>query len=471
MRRCGLLVSLWLVGCPMAPGRELDSGPAPDAGPETCRPCVQSSDCGPLGFCIQAAGSDYCAPDCSSGGCGVGGTCSYATTESGAQVLACVPSSGCGGLGCPPQCPTGTSCNLTTGTCQPDVPDASVADAGWCGSQRGPAVPSLCHSCVADAGGCQANGCYGGWWCDEASVRCVRAPTVCDGVDAGTLVDGGSVGTGDGGFVIDGGLVTIGPNGGTVSRLYFAVVGDTRPPFIDDTNNYPTGVITGIYQAIEAMQPRPPFVVTTGDYLFARTTGSQGAAQLAKYAGARATYGGVVFPAFGNHECTGATAGNCGNGVTTANVTAYREALLVPLGKTELYYAFDVNDVAAGWTAKFLMTACNAWDATQQAWLAQQLARTTTFTFVIRHEALGVAAPCTTAMDAMLRASPPTMMIVGHTHTFSHIGNQLVEGVGGAPITGNAVYGFATVEQMDGGFRVTQYDSARRAAVATFSVP
>ena len=271
----------------------------------------------------------------------------------------------------------------------------------------------------------------------------------------------------------DGGIfATIGPSGGTASKLYFAVVGDTRPPFIDDTPNYPTATITGIYQAIDAMQPRPEFVLTTGDYLFARTTGTQGATQMAKYMGARAGYRGLVFPAFGNHECTGATAGNCaGAANVTSNLIAYRDAMLTPLGKTELYYSFDVNDVSGGWTAQFIVAACNAWDSTQQAWLSQQLARTTTFTFVIRHEALGVAAPCTTAMDALLRAKPPTMMIVGHTHTFSHSGNQLVEGVGGAPISGNAVYGYATVEQLASGFRVTQFDSARRAAVATFTVP
>jgi hypothetical protein len=74
-------------------------------------------------------------------------------------------------------------------------------------------------------------------------------------------------------------------------------------------------------------------------------------------------------------------------------------------------------------------------------------------------------------MDALVRARQPTMMIVGHTHTFSHSGTQLVEGVGGAPITGNAVYGYATVEQLNSGFKVTQYDSARRAVVTTFTVP
>jgi hypothetical protein len=248
-------------------------------------------------------------------------------------------------------------------------------------------------------------------------------------------------------------------------------VGDTRPPIIDDTANYPTSIITGIYQAIDAMNPRPQFAITTGDYMFARPTGTQATVQLQKYVAARSNYRGLLFPALGNHECTGATVGNCAAGTTTNNLSAFRSALLQPIGKTELYYSFDVNDPAGTWTAKFIVAACNAWDATQQTWLSQQLSRSTTFTFVIRHEALGVAAPCTTQMDALLRQKPPTMMLVGHTHTFSHSGTQLVEGVGGAPITGNAVYGFATIEQLSAGFKVTQYDSATRSAVATFTVP
>ncbi len=321
------------------------------------------------------------------------------------------------------------------------------------------------------------NGCYGGWWCDESSNRCVRPPSSCGGPSDAGAADAGAADAGqeDAGQAQggDAGLfATIGPNGGTASRLYFAVVGDTRPPFIDDTPNYPTATITSIYQAIDAMQPLPQFVLTTGDYMFARTTGTQGATQMGKYMSARRNFRGLVFPAFGNHECTGATAGNCvGASSATSNLVAYRDALLTPLAKTDLYYAFDVNDVAGAWTAKFIVAACNAWDSTQQAWLSQQLARSTTFTFVIRHEALGVAAPCTTAMDALLRATPPTLMMVGHTHTFSHSGTQLVEGVGGAPISGSAVYGYATVEQLTTGFRVTQFDSARRAVVATFTVP
>lgn len=473
--RSGLFTLVLLAGCP-APVAELDSGLEPDggvisnsdAGDLTCAPCVVSSDCGSTGACVQLGGSDSCAVRCETTSCAPGSTCQPATTEDGTSVAVCIPSSGCGTASCPPSCPAGTACNQVTAQCEPAVtPVDAGSDGGTlCGTLRAPATNSTCRSCTGDAGACQPNGCFGGWWCDETTSRCVRPPSSCAGSDAGVR-DAGPPPLDDAGV-----SATIGPNGGTASRLYFAVVGDTRPPFIDDTPNYPSAVISGIYAAIEAMSPRPQFVITTGDYMFARTTGTQGVTQMGKYKTARAGYSGLVFPAFGNHECTGATAGNCaGAANVTSNLVAFRDALLQPLGKTELYYAFDVNEPGGRWTAKFIVAACNAWDTTQEAWLSQQLARSTTFTFVVRHEALGVAAPCTTAMDAQLRARPPTMMLVGHTHTFSHSGTQLVEGVGGAPISGNAVYGYATIEQLTSGFRVVQFDSAARAVVSTFTVP
>jgi len=42
--------------------------------------------------------------------------------------------------------------------------------------------------------------------------------------------------------------------GGSVSRLYFAVVGDTRPAFIDQLNGYPKEVITKLYSDLTAVE-------------------------------------------------------------------------------------------------------------------------------------------------------------------------------------------------------------------------
>jgi hypothetical protein len=77
-----------------------------------------------------------------------------------------------------------------------------------------------------------------------------------------------------------------------MNDLRFAIVGDTRPPSPDDTANYPIGIITTIYQDIEAEAPKVPFVISTGDYMFANTYGSQQQPQLNKYLQARSSYSG-----------------------------------------------------------------------------------------------------------------------------------------------------------------------------------
>src|SRR5207248_8875749 len=68
--------------------------------------------------------------------------------------------------------------------------------------------------------------------------------------------------------------------GGSISELRFAIVGDTRPPSPDDTANYPTPIITKIWQDIENESPRPEFAVSTGDYMFASTFRSEQIPQL-----------------------------------------------------------------------------------------------------------------------------------------------------------------------------------------------
>ena len=47
-----------------------------------------------------------------------------------------------------------------------------------CASYAAPTVASRCHSCPAGKV-CQANGCWGGYWCDVPTVRCVPAPSGC----------------------------------------------------------------------------------------------------------------------------------------------------------------------------------------------------------------------------------------------------------------------------------------------------
>jgi hypothetical protein len=222
---------------------------------------------------------------------------------------------------------------------------------------------------------------------------------------------------------------------------------------------------------MEALDPKPQFVLTTGDFMFASKNGPEGAVQIAKYSAAAARFhGGPVFPTLGNHECTGYTKDNCAT-TTTANLRAYKEALVDPLG-LDLYYAVPFQGTDGTWTAKLLVAACNAWDDAQKSWLSDQLAVSTTYTIVARHEPSSAdTAPCVSEMDQVLAGASYDLLLVGHTHTFSHSGKQVVVGNGGAPITGSAPFGFATVELIPGtGFRVSEIDSSTRSVVRSFVV-
>ena len=397
-------------GTLLHPG-QADSGASGTGVDGGCLACVQSAECPPGSLCVQLQGNDVCVKQClSDDTCENEQTCLAAVALDGTATHVCVSSNGvCGGRACFDSCVTGTSCDLITGHC------LAALDAGT--------------------------------------------------VDAGPATDAG--GRGDAGS-IDG---TVGISGGTVNRLFFAVVGDTRPSLPNDTARYPTAVISGIFQAIQDMSPRPQFVIGTGDYQYALPTGVEGSKQVSLYMAARNLYAGPFFPAMGNHECTGYAGSNCAS-LATSLYTAFTASMLQPLGQSKPYYSFDVRGENSAWTAKFVVTACNAWDATQKNWLAQQLARETTYTFIVRHMPLNVAGPCIGEMEPMLATSSYTMFLAGHVHTFSHNGRELIEGTGGAPITGNATYGYATVEQLaDGALQVTQYDSGARKAVAVYMLP
>jgi hypothetical protein len=256
--------------------------------------------------------------------------------------------------------------------------------------------------------------------------------------------------------------------------LDFAVVGDTRPPAIDDTSGYPTAVITKIWQDVEAQAPA--FAVSTGDYMFASTTGGQAAPQLDLYLKARSSFTHTQFPAMGNHECTGATTSNCGagtaNGVTD-NYTQFMTKMLAPLGVTQPYYVINVNSTSNAWTAKFVFVAANAWTSAQASWLTATLSSPTTYTFVIRHESITAnTAPGVTPSEAIIKAHPLTLRIVGHAHTYQYTaGSEVIIGNGGAPLAGGANYGYVIARQRsDGAIVFTEYDYATNAANATFAV-
>lgn len=367
------------------------------------------------------------------------------------------------------------------------IPGAIAAISAACSA--GPAVdtglgadsgvaPGMCTPCVID-GDCKGSvcaqfggdsfcavACPGGSGCgdrttcsaettiagDPAKV-CVPDNDACGkspvSKDAGTT----PVPPPDGGGPIKSQIAN---NGGTESRLLFAIVGDTRPPGMDQTGAYPTAIINKIFSDIKSLTPMPPFVVATGDYQFASAyMGNEASKQFALYTAASAPYrqaGGIEFPAMGNHECTGAVISNCGQGnqyPTTNNYTAFQAAMLAPIGKNLPYYVINVNATDGSWTSKFVFIAANAWNAAQASWLESTLASATTYTFIIRHEsAYANTAPGVVPSEQIMAKHPYTLAIVGHTHTVWHTkgAREVVFGNGGAPLT-SGYYGYGLVTQ------------------------
>jgi len=239
--------------------------------------------------------------------------------------------------------------------------------------------------------------------------------------------------------------------GGTLDCLSFAIVGDTRPPSIDDTSNYPKAIITKIYEDLEsASGGRPSFAVATGDYQFSSPTGSQATTQIGYYLTAQSHFSGTVFHTMGNHECTGAADSNCTGSVSgNNNYAAFMSKMVSPLGFSKPYFSVHVQASDASWTAKFVFVAANAWDATQASWLQTEMGKPTTFTFVIRHEGNNASAPGLTPSNHIIAQFPYTLLLVGHTHTFDYVptSREVVVGIGGAPLVSSYNYGYVMVRQ------------------------
>jgi hypothetical protein len=267
---------------------------------------------------------------------------------------------------------------------------------------------------------------------------------------------------------------TVGASGGSLSRLVFAVAGDTRPPDEDDVSGYPTSIITKIFQDIEAQSPHPPLVLGTGDYQFSSTNSedSVSSQEVGIYMTARQSYTGAFFPAMGNHECgvsgpySTSDNNNCGpcpecNGGVTPNYTAFISQMLAPISQTNPYYSINVNAIDGSWTAKFVITAANSWGSAQESWLE------TTYTFVVRHEASDATPPLppgVAGVDAVLTMYPYTLLIVGHAHTYDRyvVAPQTVQtivlGNGGAPLSSKD-YGYGLFSQRcDGAIVGDEYD-------------
>ena len=370
---------------------------------------------------------------------------------------------GCAGESSAPSSASSSGTGGASAACTPCVNDASCEAASLCAQLAG---DTFCAPDCSAGKACSADrACAAVAGADGKQLHvCVPRTDVCGGApeptssgSGSTAASSGSGSSGSGGA--ETGSVT-GTSGGKLDTLSFAIVGDTRPPIIDDTAGYPTKVIQSIWKNVEAESPRPAFAVTSGDYVFAKPYGSQAAPQLDLYLAARQAFSGVVFPALGNHECTGATASNCGpgsaNGMTT-NYTMFLAKMLAPIGVSIPYYTVNIGSTSSTWTAKMVFVAANAWSAAQATWLEAELSKPTTYTFVVRHESkTATTAPGVTPSQDIIAQHPYTMLFVGHTHTYSHSGKQLIVGNGGAPLTGGVNYGYVIARQRADGAMVFQ---------------
>jgi hypothetical protein len=343
------------------------------------------------------------------------------------------------------------------------------------------AAPDEVASCTCTSGHtCTANNCYGGWYCNETTNRCVAQPASCGGSTGGGggSTGGGGGSTGGGGGHTGGGggggsTGTVGPTGGTVGLLHFGITGDTRPPNCEDTPHYPTAIITSIADAMKTKGAQ--FAVDEGDHMYVCNNSlSIATEQMALFTQATSSFGGTWFMTMGNHECSN---GPCLSGSTNANYVAFMNALS-PIS-TKPYYSFQVQTQLG--RATFIVLADNAWDSTQQTWFEQTLTDADThskYTIVFRHHPEGDTSVSTNPVAVqILRQHKFALFVTGHTHTYKHgttdNGRDVVIGLGGAPLlSAGATYnGYAMIDQgLDGRLTVTVYDIAGGTVRDTWSV-
>ena len=186
---------------------------------------------------------------------------------------------------------------------------------------------------------------------------------------------------------------------------------------------------------------------------------------------------GPEYPAMGNHECTGATASNCGTGNTdgvTKNMTAFISTMLGPIDMTApvLHESFTASD--GSWTAKFVFVACNAWDSTQATWLTSSWPGDDVHVRrAPRGERSDMSSHRARTSQTIIDANALTLLIVGHTHEYDHesYDKEIIVGIGGAPLTSGTNYGYVIVVRNTAGtLTVTAYDYKSHAAIDTFRI-
>jgi hypothetical protein len=396
----------------------------------------------------------------------------FTVAVAGALCVAYNPSSGSGGSTGGKGSSGGSSCGCSAACCSAQASASSTTESGGLTCPGGTYCYGSYYCDLADGGGCTAtdpcNG-QGGTY------------TACGSTTGSSSSGGNSGSSSSGGGGGTSGMATgpVGPQGGSIPTLLFAVVGDTRPQKEGDTATYPTALITEIFSNIQSTSPLPQFVIATGDYAYCSDTDC--AAQTANYitAATAPNFTNQVFLAMGNHECNGDTDSNCApdnyESVSgpTANYTNFFNMLGTfgvnsttqpTLATGNPYYEVDVSssDSTNPWTARFVMIAANAWDSGQSTWLTNVMKTTGfTYTFVVRHESYQDDGEATSdqpgdqgASDTIIDQYPYTMLLVGHSHEYLHTtsGNgqvELIVGNGGAETSGPA--GYVICSQLSGG--------------------
>jgi hypothetical protein len=264
----------------------------------------------------------------------------------------------------------------------------------------------------------------------------------------------------------------IDPNGGggTVSLLSFAAFGDVRPPLPDDDLQYPTTIVTGIFQGIAGLQPQ--LAIGTGDYMFVEFLASSASAQIAKLKSAESALSAPIFHALGNHECNSFSDVNCPNLNESVNITTFL-AQLVPFTPTP-WYSFIVHTALGD--AKFVFIAANAWNDAQASWLTQELKTPTRYTFVVRHQPTPDGGSPSSAEGIMgsnqiLTGYSVTLFLYGHVHEYNHLtANAVITGNAGAPLDAGS-YGWLRVQQRsDGNVVVNAYELSTGMVIDSWDV-
>src|SRR5215831_5606300 len=120
-----------------------------DAFLHACPQCTTTLDCGPGSVCAQFGGDSYCAPSCADGdACAVGRVCTVLASVEGVASSVCAP---------------------TSDICGDDSASKKSSGSGACNNLAPPNESACCKGCSNGNHTCQANGCYGGWYCNTST--------------------------------------------------------------------------------------------------------------------------------------------------------------------------------------------------------------------------------------------------------------------------------------------------------------